>query len=281
MLARAAGLLALAFVGGCSNLVYLPSKSLLGAPEEMPDDVWFSSADGTKLHGWWFEARGVRHGTVVQFHGNAGNITSHYASLQWVTERGYDFFTFDYRGYGRSAGAPGQAGLHADALAALRYAMARAKPGPGPDLVLYGQSLGGAVLLRMLDDVKDRERIRAVIVEGTFHSYQDAAAAVLWDQPLTLPFAGLAYTLVSDEDSPSAYIERVAPIPLLVVHDLRDPVVPFRFGQAVYDLARAPKELWPVDYGSHLGATRDPAYRNALTAWLDERAGSEPHASTK
>jgi fermentation-respiration switch protein FrsA (DUF1100 family) len=214
----------------------------------------------------------------VQFHGNAGNITSHYSSLEWVTARGYDFFTFDYRGYGRSGSVPSRVGVQADARAALDYALARAKPRAEPDLVLYGQSLGGAVLLRMLGGLSERERIRAVVVEGTFHSYQDAAAAVLWSRPMTAPLAGFGYSLVSDDFSPSAYIERVSPIPLLVIHDVRDPVVPFGFGRAVYNLAREPKELWPVDYGDHLGATRDPALRSELIAWMD-RPG--PARSTK
>ena len=264
---------------GCSSLVYVPSKNLLGAPEDPPGDVWFAGADGTELHGWWFEARTPRRGTVVQFHGNAGNITSHYASLEWVTAQGYDFFTFDYRGYGRSGGSPTLAGVHGDALAAFAYASRRSAANPAADLVLYGQSLGGAVVLRMLDDVADQRQIRAVIVEGTFHSYQDAAAAVLWREPLSFLFTGLAYSLVSDDYAPSASIGRVAPIPLLVVHDVHDPVVPFGFGKAVYQLARAPKEFWPVDSGGHVTAQRDPAFRRALVAWLDEK-GRAP-ASTK
>lgn len=253
---------------GCSYLVYQPSKNLLGTPEETPDDVWFDSADGVKLHGWWFEARGERRGTVVQFHGNAGNISSHYAQLEWVTRSGWDFFTFDYRGYGRSEGEPSQEGLLKDARAALATAKQRSRPTSDPDLVLYGQSLGGAVLLRMLNDERDRSRVRAVIVEGTFHSYPDAAAAVLWREPIAAPFAGFGYGLISDETSPSAFIERVSPLPFLVVHDVRDPIVPFRFGKAVYRLAHQPKEIWPVDYGGHLSANHHAEFRAALGEWM-------------
>ena len=44
----------------------------------------------------------------------------------------------------------------------------------GEKLVLYGQSLGGAVLLRALADVEDRKRVRAVVIESSFASYQEA-----------------------------------------------------------------------------------------------------------
>ncbi len=251
-------LLLVGATGGCTSMVYMPSRKLLGWPHERPDDVWMRARDGTRLHAWLLHAQsGPARGTFVQFHGNAGNMTSHFAALDWVTRYGYNLFTFDYRGYGQSAGTPDQAGVDQDAVAAIRTVQRRVSARKdGPDLVLFGQSLGGAVLLRALDDVHDRKRIRAVIVEGTFTSYQEIAASVLWRAPLLFPFTGFAYALVSDAYAPDESIPRISPIPLLVIHDLHDPVVPFRFGVAVYDLARQPKTLWPVDYGAHIRATR-------------------------
>jgi uncharacterized protein len=262
---------------GCSGLAYFPSRRLLGWPDRRPEQVWFEANDGVRLHGWWLRRDGGKQrGTFVQFHGNAGNLSSHFVSLYWVTRHGYDLFAFDYRGYGQSEGEPSQAGLNRDALAAIAEAKRRSAPDPTrPDLVVYGQSLGGAVLLRALDDVEDRSRIRAVVVEGTFHSYQDVAASVLWRVPVLLPFTGFAYTLMSDEYAPAAAIARVSPLPLLVIHDRRDPVIPFGFGRAVYRIAREPKDFWVVDRGAHTRATDDPEIRRRLLSYLD----APPHAT--
>jgi len=266
-------------VAGCSRAVYMPSKKLLGWPHQKRDEIWMTARDGTRLHAWRLHAdSGKARGTFVQFHGNAGNMTSHFASLEWVTRYDYDLFAFDYRGYGESGGDPDQRGVNQDAIAAIETAQALAPERQGQrDLVLYGQSLGGAVLLRALDDVHDKHRIRAVVVEGTFHSYQDIAASVLWRVPVLLPFSGLAYALVSDAYAPDLSARNVSPLPLLVIHDLRDPVVPFGFGLAVYRLAREPKELWPVDDGAHCRATANPVLQRLLVEWIERGLGSTSH----
>lgn len=254
----------------CSHLVYMPSKNVVDAPREMPEDLWFHTSDGVRLHGWWLEAHGARRGTVVQFHGNAGNITSHFAQLEWVTRHGYDLFTFDYRGYGRSEGVPSQAGLNRDARAALALARTKSAKGMRPDLVLYGQSLGGAVLLRALADEPDRSRIRSVIVEGTFNSYREAAASVMYQTPAGLAFAGFAFTVIDDDYAPAQHVASLSPTPLLVIHDQDDPVIPFDFGRAIFRAARQPKDLWPLRTGGHLTARDEPGFEGALLDWLDD-----------
>lgn len=39
-------------------------------------DVWFTTKDGVRLHGWFFEPQAQpAQATVIYFHGNGGNIT--------------------------------------------------------------------------------------------------------------------------------------------------------------------------------------------------------------
>jgi len=256
----------------CNRLFYFPSDRLYSVPRAEHRDVLFRTADGVELHAWYFPPRGGAkpRGTFVQFHGNAGNLTSHHRSLVWVTEHDYALFSFDYRGYGRSGGAPTRAGVHLDALAAIDWTLERAPGGGAPrDVVLYGQSLGGAVLLRAFDDVRERARVRAVIIESSFHSYEEVAASVLWRHPLLAPFTGFGFALVSDAYSPAASVARVSPIPLLVLHDVYDPVVPWRFGAAIHGLGRAPKTFWVTHRGGHAQSAEDLDLRRALLAWIE------------
>jgi uncharacterized protein len=116
--------------------------------------------------------------------------------------------------------------------------------------------------------VRDRSRVRAVVVESSFHSYKEAAASVLFRQPLLFPFTGFAYPLVSDAYAPSGVIERVAPTPLLVIHGDADRVLPAAFGRAIYAQAHAPRELWLVPGGGHANTMRRPVYRTRLLAYL-------------
>ena len=232
-------------------------------------EVTIPTHDGVKLHGWFLPARGSARGTIVQFHGNAGNVTSHFLQFAWAPQRGYAVLCFDYRGYGLSPGVPSAEGLEADALAAMHFAQHLPVDEAGEQLVLYGQSLGGAVLLHALGHVEDRRRIGAVVIEGSFHSYEDAAAGVFYRHPLLFPFTGFAYATVSDRYDAAPHVASVSPIPLLVIHGTRDPVIAPAFGRAIYALGREPKELWFVEGGGHIDLLRRPELHDRLSAYFE------------
>ena len=66
--------------------------------------------------------KGQKKGLILQYHGNAENLTSHYLSLGWLAHEGFDVFIFDYRGYGRSSGEIDARGISWDSQAAFDYA---------------------------------------------------------------------------------------------------------------------------------------------------------------
>lgn len=255
---------------GCQGFFYFPSRSLYSWPNQPFDELTFEAEDGVRLHGLYFPARGEPRGTVVQFHGNAANVTSHYRSLVWLTEHGYSFFTFDYRGYGASERVrPTPQGVHLDAIAAMEVAEALPCATPHRNLIYIGQSLGGAVLLHAYATRPNPARVRALVIEGSFHSYQEVAASVLYRHWLLFPFTGFAYALVSNEFDPAPFIAGISPTPLLVVHGTADRVIPPAFGQAIYALARPPRELWLVRGTDHLRTWDSPETRAMLVAKLD------------
>ncbi len=265
----------------CNGFFYQPSRRLHDWPKEPFEEVTLDTPDGAQLHGWKFPAHGVTKGTFVQFHGNAGNVSSHFESLVWVTQYGYRLLTFDYRGYGRSTGYPWPEGVRQDALTAIAYAQALPHGSFEKDLILYGQSLGGAVLLNAYGALTDRRRVRLVVVEGTFHSYQEVAASMLWRHPLLLPFTGFAYATISDDLAPARQIPLVSPTPLLVIHGQRDPIVPLVFGRTIYQLARAPRALWVIPGGRHIDAMRRAKVRARLLSFVEGishyRTGDDSH----
>lgn len=253
---RIFGMLTLmALVSGCSSLFYYPDRYLHYPPGKLgldePRDVEFSAPGGPGLHGWFFAARTkpVR-GTIVQFHGNAQNLTSHYVTLVWLTEHGYNLFAWDYRGYGRSDGKPDQAGTHQDALAALDVAW-KLHDGRGR-FVVYGQSLGGVIGMRALAEWKGRPQIDLVVMDSTFTSYRDLARRKLASTWLTWPLSPLGLVLVSDRYASEEHVGGIGR-PLLVIHDARDPVVPYAAGRELHSFAKGRTAFWSLDRGRHIG----------------------------
>jgi len=198
----------IAVTSGCSTVFYQPDHAYYFPPERFnlrPRQIQFQASDGTRLIGWFFAAKMNKDehpkGTIVQFHGNAENMSSHYLSLAWITARGYNLFTFDYRGYGQSDGNPDQAGLYRDALAALAQSWRFHIESKAPRFAVVGESLGGAVAMRALPDWLPHTRIDLIVMDSTFLSYRQVARRILARHWYTWLLQPLAYLLISDEYS--------------------------------------------------------------------------------
>ncbi len=237
------------------DLFYHPDHVQYTTPAEAGqkyEDVYFTSRDGTRLHGWFVPAVGKPKATVVHFHGNAQNLSAHYPLVYWLPREGYNVFTFDYRGYGESAGEPSRQGIHDDALAALDYINAR--PGKGTsDLVILGQSLGGAIAI--VAAAERKENIRAVVIESTFSSYRNIAQEKARALPVSGSALGSAPALLATGDyNPIEYVDKLAPIPLLLIHGTEDPIIPASHSQRLLEKAGQPKQLWLLNGGGHVEA---------------------------
>lgn len=262
-------------VSACSSLFYYPDRYLHYPPDKLGlkrEEISFQSRDGTKLVAWVFRARKTpRKGMLVQFHGNAQNVSSHYISLVWLIDHGYDLFIFDYRGYGGSEGEPSQKGTYLDGLAALDQAWALNQSQGVGKFVVVGQSLGGAIAMRALDDFAHKDKVALLVMDSTFVSYKDVARRVLARGWLTWLFSPLGMVLVSDKYGAEDALRRNR-IPLLVIHDKKDGAVPYGAGQEIFEMASEPKAFWTLEKGRHIGAFADdePALRARFVRTLDQ-----------
>lgn len=264
--------LALLCQGCVGKMFYYPDRIVYQTPSRHGlkyEEVTFRSKDGTKLAGWFIPAVGAPRGTVIHFHGNAQNMTAHFAFVSWLPAEGFNLFVFDYRGYGRSEGKPDRRGLYEDSVAAISYVQTR-KDVDRDRLLILGQSLGGANAIAAVGG-NGFSGIRAVAVESAFSSYRGIVRDKLGEKPLvSLLKWPISYLLVGDSYSPVDVVERIAPVPLLLIHGTVDPVVPYHHGRELFDRARQPKELWTIEQGGHTGAFSDPAspYREKLVGFF-------------
>jgi fermentation-respiration switch protein FrsA (DUF1100 family) len=200
-----------------------PSPAAAGVPAMAAVEA--ASADGTRLVGWYRAAEAGRP-TIVYFHGNGGNIADRAFIVRPWLDRGIGVVLFNLRGYGGSGGSPSESGWFMDGAAALAFARARGVP---PErLVVFGESLGSGVAVK----VAAEHAIAALILQAPFTSAADVAQH-------HYPFLPARW-LIKDRYDSAARIGALR-APLLIVHGEADAVVPAGFGRALLAAAPEPK----------------------------------------
>lgn len=134
-----------------------------------------STPDGETLSAFLIKPENKSHArnvTVIMFHGNAGNIGHRLPIAKVLANDLYcNVFMLQYRGYGLSTGNPNEAGITIDAQTGLDFVLQRDDL-KNTRIVLYGQSLGGAVSIKLAAQNKGEASIAGIILENTFLSIQ-------------------------------------------------------------------------------------------------------------
>ncbi len=244
-------------VSGCANsLFYHPTDQVYLTPEDAAlsyENVYFESMDGTKLHGWFIPAREKAWGTLVHFHGNAGNITANLKMVSFFPYQGLNVFMFDYRGYGKSQGHPYRKGVYEDSLSAVRYVVSR-KDVDKESLFFLGQSLGGANAIAVASLGRDIA-LRAVVIDSSFYSYRSIVRDKIAEIPVLSWFkTPLSFMMATDSFHSGDMIGSISPTPLMIIHGTSDRIVPYHHGVELFERANEPKLLVTIDGGDHISA---------------------------
>lgn len=239
--------------------VYHPTRALEASPAELGrafEEVSFHAADGVALHGWFFPAdagSARERWAFLICHGNGGNISHRLELCAALLRTGASVFVFDYRGYGRSEGRPGEEGTYRDAQSAHGWLRER---GFQPENILpYGESLGGAVAA----ELALRERVGGVVIQSAFTSIAEVGAELF-------PWLPVRWMNTIRYDTREK-LSRVA-VPVLVLHSREDDLVAFHHGQRNYEAAREPKLFRELRGGHNAPVWEQPEFRAALEDFL-------------
>ena len=241
------------------GMIFFPQRGLDATPADWGmsyEDVSLKSADDVELHGWYIPAERAER-VVLFLHGNAGNISHRGESIAIFRRLGLDVFIFDYRGYGRSDGEPGEAGLYQDAAAAWRYLVETRGVSPG-NIVVFGRSLGGAVAAQLASRVQPQPG--GLVLESTLSSARDFAKAAF---PLLSRVLVVRYQFDS--------VARLAQVrcPVLVLHSPTDEIMPYRLGEKLYQSAHEPKRFVALRGDHNSGFMQSqPQYEQALGEFI-------------
>ncbi|HEV3496117.1 MAG TPA: alpha/beta hydrolase [Actinomycetes bacterium] len=225
------------------HLIYLPSPGPVPpAASVLPgaEDVSFQTADGLRLRGWFVPPVGGARPpgpAVLVCNGNGGDRSMRAALAVALSRLGLAVLLFDYRGYGGNPGSPTEAGLAADARAALGYLAGR--PEVDPERVVYfGESLGAAVALRLATERPPA----ALVLRSPFASLAEVGQRHYPVLPVSL--------LLRDRYDSAALASRLT-APLLVLAGERDRIVPASHSRRLFAAAPQPKRLVVLEGADH------------------------------
>jgi len=189
--------------------------------------------------------------TMLYLHGNYEELGSLGEYIPTFVAAGYDVFAIDYRGYGRSEGAPSEANLYADTR--LAYDYLRNKLGvPADRIMIFGYSLGGGPAVELAVS----QPAAGLVLQGAFVSaYRTMTGIPLfpWDKFVNL-----------------SKVPRLR-CPVMVIHGMADGTVPFLHGVKLYGAITARKTHLFVAGGPHGGLAdfTGPLYWAELKKFTD------------
>lgn len=234
---------------GQERMIFLPDGRVIAAAPGWTRET-LRAPDGTELAFLLAEGSPARP-VILHFHGNGGNAEDRTGLGDVLRNLGFGVVLAEYRGYGGNAGRPGEAAIATDAAAYLAWVRGRFA---GRPLVLWGESLGTAVVTRLAEGRSD---IAAVVLESPFTSVADLARSIY-------PLVPTDHLLRHRFES----LPRLAGLraPLFVVASEDDRITPVAHARLMAEAGRGRLLLLP---GSAHPAVLNDASGQGLRAVLD------------
>jgi len=232
------------------------------------ESIYLPTSDGETLHAFLLRPPNAalrKDITLLTFHGNAGNIGHRLPIGKVLSESlGCHVFLLQYRGYGLSTGAPDEDGLTIDAQTALDY-VRNHKDLQNTKIVIYGQSLGGAVSIKLVAKNQEVGDIAGLILENTFTSMRKLIPSIMPPAKYLVRLCHQQWN--SDETLPKI----TRNIPMLFLSGLKDELVPPQMMKTLFDICKVPaqRKIWrEFPNGDHNATVAEPGYFDAIWSFL-------------
>ena len=200
---------------------------------------------------------GLQIGTVLFFHGNAGNISHRLDSIVIFHRLGLNVFIIDYRGYGQSEGKITEKGTYRDAEAAWNY-LNHTQGISGKQIIIFGRSLGASIA----GWLANKHTPAALIIESGFTSVAAMGQRFY-------PFLPVRWLTRFKYDT-KQYVKNVS-CPVLVAHSIDDEIIPYEEGREIFQAAPGPKQFLEMQGGHNDGFVVSGAvYVEGIKSFINE-----------
>ncbi len=243
------------------------SLEVYGFPSEA---VEFPSRNGLVLRGWF--SRGEQHPeiAIIALPGHGGNTEAALPEAGILAQAGYSTLIYEHRSCADPSLQASTGYYEAyDVLGAVDYLRSR------PDVEHIGAlgiSEGGTAIILA---AAQEPALEAIIPMGGYTSLEDdildpQAELGLYDRlvrRLVLWTVGWQLGIPPRASSPVSVIGQIAPRPILLIYGEHEAVN----GQALYEAAHEPKDLWVVPGAGHAGYyyAQPEEYRQRILTFFD------------
>lgn len=179
------------------------------------ESIFISTRDGKSLEVWRLPVlpdQPEKPYIGIVFHGNGGSLENFLLTQLWFQEMGIVSYGFDYRGYGKSSGWPGESGISIDGDAVWEYVTKRENIDAGR-IIILGVSVGGAPAAR----IASIHNPKVLLLISSFTSLRD----VVKDQMSTFVFAPFVWFKFSTIE----YVKLLKSTHLILASSTRDTIV--------------------------------------------------------
>ena len=218
------------------SLIYFPDNSKPVAVEGI-EIVNVTTKDNVTLEAWYIPPKIEDRQIILLFHGNAGNHSHRMSKILDYLGAGYGVLLAEYRGYAGNGGEISEQGFYKDGRAYIEW-LSSEKRVNSSRIVLYGESIGSGVATQMAVEYD----VAGLILEAPFSSLLEFVGNKYFYVPVSL--------LLKDR---FMNIDKISQIntSLLIMHGLKDEVIPFNLSEKLFKSAKDFKRLVDFPEGKH------------------------------
>lgn len=240
-------------------LLYFNQEAILFHPKKLAvshrlsfsspfEELIFKTTDNNQLNGVLFHQDSVKQPLIFFLHGNTGNIENMEGISSFYLRQGYDFFAFDYRGFGKSEGTiTGEAQFYNDARIVYKEIIKRY---PEKEITIIGYSVGTATAAMLASENHPRQ----LVLMAPYYSMEDMAE---YKYPFVPSF------LVSYKFETFRFLKHVN-TPVYIFHGKNDGTIPFRASKQLAGLLKPEDRFIPLSDIGHNDLESHTVFRNTI-----------------